>query len=773
MPLSVCDKNIKRALALTLTLSCGMSTFQLSAQAKAGGSATRPLAATPALTLPDKLYVEGKLAEAEKQYKEILSKQEKSPKPDQIVIAHATFGLARVMSAQGRLAEADSQATEALAAAHKVSTSSTQVLELIASIRSFRQDLQARLNSSSSAPAAEPAAVGVSVNAPFAASIMRSGFGRMNFAGSFAGFPGNGYTDASEAEFVLKTGIQYATKNSGPASMAVLEKTIELCDLYQRQMRYGEMVPLLKQIAAMYAKLPSDRQQVVATKLLDLAQSNGQARKMLEADSLISAVIKSDVSNWTNAVEMSTRFEQLANTFQGQQLYPDAEGLWKADVAIKEKWLPANDTQLAKARISLAKLYELEHKLSAAQELYEMALAAEEKAHGEGNGQGLEALVGIEQFYLKAGKIEKAKDLVPKLTKAMSASNVKNQRFVLQQVMQVVISFADHGETDTAGLLLDELMKTHYASDTGYQYQVAQDLQKLAVSFAAAGQIDQAERTYNILLDTRRYLPDNYYPTTAEVQADLARLMFDHDKFDKGMIYSRKIGESVQNGTNVDRAIVIVREMAAACQTSNHLEYAEELYKIVTSFSSRSARNDVNMAVRDYCTLASVYAADKKKTEAADAVKQAEQLVVKALSTEAATETGKDLDAVIVQLLGKDQLSDAVHFLEDMANTVRYGYNGNGYSSADVLMRIAMFYEATDLDKSGQFYQRALAADEKMYGTESMDLVNLLSTYARYLRKCGKVDDALKVEARSAAIMEQARSPNMGVNFRRPPIMPR
>src|SRR5262249_19468792 len=160
---------------------------------------------------------------------------------------------------------------------------------------------------------------------------------------------------------------------------------------------------------------------------------------------------------------------------------------------------------------------------------------------------------------------------------SMSAANVKNQRALLQQVMQVVISFADRSETATATSLLDELMKTRYTSDAGYQYQVGQDLQKLATSFAAAGQIDQAERTYLILLDSRRNLPDNYYPMTADVLADLARLMLDHDRYEQGMTYCRRIGESAQNGqANADRALIVLRELAASCASSNHLENAEE-----------------------------------------------------------------------------------------------------------------------------------------------------------------------------------------------------
>ena len=90
--------------------------------------------------------------------------------------------------------------------------------------------------------------------------------------------------------------------------------------------------------------------------------------------------------------------------YQDQRKYPEAEGLLKRALVIREKALGANHPDVAQTLNILASLYRAQGKYSEAEGLYKRALAIREKALGANHPDVGQTLNNLALVYRAQGK---------------------------------------------------------------------------------------------------------------------------------------------------------------------------------------------------------------------------------------------------------------------------------------------------------------------------------------------------------------------------------
>src|SRR5271166_6450643 len=112
-----------------------------------------------------------------------------------------------------------------------------------------------------------------------------------------------------------------------------------------------------------------------------------------------------------NHANYGTALNNLANVYEEQGKYADAEETHKRALAIREKALGQNHSDVAQSLYNLARVSQGEGKYGEAERLYKRALAIREKALGAGHPDVAQTVNDLGMVYSKQGKYAEAEGL--------------------------------------------------------------------------------------------------------------------------------------------------------------------------------------------------------------------------------------------------------------------------------------------------------------------------------------------------------------------------
>jgi CHAT domain-containing protein/Tfp pilus assembly protein PilF len=309
----------------------------------------------------DKLYEEGRYADAIPLAKEVLAIREEALGPDHLDVATSLNNLAGLYQQQGRYAEAEPLYKRSLTIREKARGPD-------------HPDLATTLNN---------------------LALLYNDQGRY-----------------AEAEPLFKRSLVIDEKVFGPDHPVVAADLNNLAGLYLEQGRYAAAEPLLKRSLAIREKALGPDHPDLATTLNNLALLYYHQGRYAEAEPLFkrSLAIREKALG-PDHPDVAQSLGAMAELYRSQGRDAEAEPLFKRSLAIREKALGPDHPDVANSLNNLALLYDHQGRYAEVGQLYKRSLTILEKALGPKHPNVAKSLNNLAELYRSQGRNAEAEAL--------------------------------------------------------------------------------------------------------------------------------------------------------------------------------------------------------------------------------------------------------------------------------------------------------------------------------------------------------------------------
>jgi CHAT domain-containing protein/Tfp pilus assembly protein PilF len=266
----------------------------------------------------------------------------------------------------------------------------------------------------------------------------------------------------------------------------------------------------------------------------------------------------------------------LANVYQSQGRYADAEGLYQRALAIKEKALGANHPNVATTLNNLANVYQLQGKYADAAATYQRALAIYEKALGANHPDVAVTLNNLAVVYESQGKYADAEGLYRRALAIEEKALGTNHPDVALTLNNLAMVYESQGKyADAEGLYRRALAIREKALGADHP-DVAQTLNNLAMVYESQGKHADAEGLYRRALAIKGKALGANHPGVANSLNNLAGVYQSQGKYaDAEGLYQRALAiyEKALGANHPDVALTL-NNLAGLEVAAGHPEQA-------------------------------------------------------------------------------------------------------------------------------------------------------------------------------------------------------
>lgn len=551
------------------------------------------------------------------------------------------------------------------------------------------------------------------------------------------------FHDTTEEEYLRKVAIQFAKQRFGAQSATHVRKHAEYLRFLAKQQRGDEVAAEASVIHDLFATLPPRLQADVAVELMDAAHALADAKFLMSADTIGSAVAKGvENGKLTQVPELSTRLTQLAESFDRHSDAERAQKYFAASVRAVEKQVGPDDPGLARMRIKLAQFYKRSGKIGAATELMEMAVGPQ-TVLGKYNSEIVDAVTTLAELYVVSGSRAKAKETAERVI-ALLSTVPGNSSLPTKSLMMTARYMANEGEHATAEKLFEATFKAMRKNDHNNHWAVQELVREIATTYSVGAPPEQIDKLFDLLVQSKNNADGEPTGSTLTTYLEIANYYAQQESMTKAKQAADNALATLKKITPSDRSD---RLNELSTQFENHGEY-ETALKLEQAWITLNAHRSgydsqlINARLR----MARLYN------------KAANQAEAQRLLTEMKTEmldnlSGRFKDSkpviasAIDELLAKKDFDGTADLLAALADADRYDSFGDG------LARVAQAMISRQMQAAAiPLFETALAAQIKGYGASSVQAASLMSQYAYLLRHEGSAQRAAEMDEGHRAI---------------------
>jgi len=395
--------------------------------------------------------------------------------------------------------------------------------------------------------------------------------------------------------------------------------------------------------------------------------------------------------------------DTMGTVYIGLGLFKDAEPLIASALAIREKALPANHSDLAESLVSLAELDRQQGKYSDAESLFKRALAIQEKAHGPDNPEVAPRLNDLALTYFAQGKYSEAEPLYKR------------------------------------ALAIQE--KAHDPAN----FVMATILNNLALLYWNQGKYAEAEPLYkrSLAILEKALGPD--HPNVATCLSNLADVLRDQGKYAEAEPLSERalaIHEKVLGPDHPDVATSLCN-LASLCQNRSKYAQAEPLFKQALAIREKAFGSDHPYVATSLNYLTVLYSDQGKYAQAEPLCRRSLAIWEKGLGPDNPNvATGLGSLATIYRNQG--EYAKAEPLLKRALAIMEKALGSDHRYVAATLTNLALLYcNQGKYAEAEPLFKRALAIREKAVGPRSRETAGSLRALASCEFKEERFNDAL------------------------------
>jgi tetratricopeptide (TPR) repeat protein/ribosomal protein L37AE/L43A len=509
-----------------------------------------------------------------------------------------------------------------------------------------------------------------------------------------------------QAEPLYERVLAIDTEEYGPDDPSVTFDLHSLAQVYYFQGKFAEAAPLFERSLTDYKEWYGANDPKLVSIYNHLAKIYNSQGKLAEAELLLDAALEiNERVLGSEHLDTAIILYNLAEVYCAQDKYEQAEPFFLRALAIREQAYTAGETSVLDLLVNvlnaLTELYEVQGKYEQAEPLIQRALAIREMDNSEEGGlkggKVASSLIDLATLYEAQGKDLQAKPLYPRAIEVLLdsiSSNIEKDFF------------------DDADTLLERILtiSEHLTGPEEHPW-IFEKLRILANFYWNCGKYQQAD----ILITSAMMIVEQELELDNPIKAlYLHRL---------GYFYEMHGSAAHQSEIKAETLYLRALEIREHALGSKHAETADSLHN-----------------------LGRLYYTQEK-------YEQAEPLILRAIAIREEVlgaehpETGKSLHNLSLVYYKQGKSEQAMQ-LEQRALTIfERGLGPKDFYTALSLYGLANIYSSLGKDEDVEsLYKRSLSIFEEIGGRESLQTKTVQNAYAGFLRQQGRDQEAAAIE---------------------------
>jgi CHAT domain-containing protein/Tfp pilus assembly protein PilF len=420
------------------------------------------------------------------------------------------------------------------------------------------------------------------------------------------------------------------------------------------------------------------------------------------------------------------QFEE-ALKLNGAGKHDEALPLVERAIEIRERFLGAENSEVAAAIDSLADIYAHRGEYVKAEPLYRRALDIREKALGKDHPSTADSLNTMAVLYYRQGKYEEAEPLV------------KRELSIREKALG-----QDHPST-------------------------AQSLNNLAALYASQGKYEEAEPLYKRSLSIREKALGKDHPNTASNLNNLAELYFSQGKYVEAEPLHKRSLAIREKALGKDHPLISLTLNNLAVLFASQGKYGEAgpLFKRALAIDEKALGKDHPNTAYSLNNLAGLYASQGKYGEAEPLFKRALAIREKVLGKDH-PDTAASLHNLAGLNVSLGRYGEAEPLYKRALDIREKALGKDHPSTAQSLNYLAfLYYKLGKYGEAEPLYKRALAIREKALGNDHLDTADSLDDLAALYTAKGDLAQAVTVQSRANSVSERNLALNLGAGSER------
>ena len=458
--------------------------------------------------------------------------------------------------------------------------------------------------------------------------------------------------------------------------------------------------------------------------------------------------------------DVAQSLHNMAELYRAQGQYATAEPLHQRALSIRENALGPQHPKVAVSLNNLASLYRAQGRYAKAEPLYGSALAIFEKALGMEHPDVAQSLNDLALLYYNQGQYAKAEPLYQRALAIREKALGPAHPDVAVSLNTLAALYPAQGQYAKAEPLYGRALAIFEKALGPEHPDVAVSLNDLAALYPAQGQYAKAEPLYQRALAIREKALGSEHPAVAQSLHNLAALYYNQGQYAKAApLYQRALAirEKTLGPEHPDVATGLAN-LALLYYAQGQYAKAEPLYQRALAIQEKALGPEHPDVATSLANLALLYYAQGQYAKAKPLYQRALAIQEKALGLEH-PDVATSLANLALLYYAQGQYAKAQP-LYQRALAIRE--KALGLEHPDVATNLAnlalLYYAQGQYAKAQPLYQRALAIREKALGPDHPYVASCLANYAFLLRDTGRPEEAAPLESRARAI--RARAPD-------------
>ncbi|AKG20388.1 tetratricopeptide repeat protein [Calothrix sp. 336/3] len=280
------------------------------------------------------------------------------------------------------------------------------------------------------------------------------------------------------------------------------------------------------------------------------------------------AEVANNLIQYVSDEDLIWHFVGLANFYEGQGLYTQAEPWRKQCLSTVQNRLGDNHSDVASSLNNLAYLYNSQGKYDQAEPLFFQALELRQRLLGENHPDIASSLNNLALLYNSQGKYDQAEPLFFQALELRQRLLGENHPDVATSLNNLALLYYSQGKYDQAEPLFLQALELYKRLLGNNHPLVATSLNNLAYLYNSQGKYDQAEPLFLQALELRQRLLGDNHPHFAQSLNNLALLYNSQGKYDQAEplflqalnILERSLGENHPNTVRVRENLADLRD---------------------------------------------------------------------------------------------------------------------------------------------------------------------------------------------------------------------
>ncbi len=503
----------------------------------------------------------------------------------------------------------------------------------------------------------------------------------------------------------------------------------------------------------------TDRQIIIADSLNSLAQTYDDQGKYAEAEPLYQRALA--IREKTLSAEHSdvaASLNNLAALYRAQGRYGEAEPLYQRSLAIFEKALGAEHPDVAICLNNLALLYYDQGRYGEAEPLFRRSLAIQEKVLGAEHPDVANSLNNLAGLYDSQGRYSEAEPLFRSSLaiweKALGTEHPK----VATSLSNLASLYNAQGRYEEAEPLYRRSLAIREKALGAEHPDVAISLNNLAGFYLAQGRYGEAERLFRRSLAILEKVLGAEHPQVATSLNNLAELYRDQGRYGEAEpLYQRSLAilEKALGAEHPDVAICL-NNLALLYHDQGRYGEAEPLYRRGLAIREKILGAEHREVAASLNDLAVLYRDQGRYGEAEPLYRRSLAIGEKVLGAEH-PEVTVSLNNLAALYRAQGRYDEAEPLYRRSLAIREKALGVEHPRVATSLNNLALLYDAQGrYGEAEPLFRRSLAIREKVLGAEHPDVAASLNNLATLYYAQGRYGEAEPLFRRSLAIHEKA-----------------